>query len=147
MKTLVLALIFLGLMSCSSDSASIDDPNENTSYPQKWVLVQMSGSFFNSQTTGEDMDWQEFYILQNDRTFTKSRTFEGRVLEASGTYQFLETGSEKQLELTYKSESTLIGNCSPELNELLIITSPTSISNTWSACDGPGLKYELASLN
>jgi hypothetical protein len=33
----------------------------------------MTGMTANSQTTGSDMEWQEFYLLNANGTFKKSR--------------------------------------------------------------------------
>jgi hypothetical protein len=35
--------------------------------------TQMTGMTANSQTTGSDMEWQEFYLLNANGTFKKSR--------------------------------------------------------------------------
>jgi hypothetical protein len=56
------------LFSCSSD-----DESPFKDYKGKWILTQMTGMTANSQTTGSDMEWQEFYLLNANGTFKKSR--------------------------------------------------------------------------
>jgi hypothetical protein len=55
-------------LSCSSD-----DESPFKDYKGKWILTQMTGMTANSQTTGSDMEWQEFYLLNANGTFKKSR--------------------------------------------------------------------------
>jgi len=66
--TIIVAFLFI-FCSCTKDTVETvtDD------YHGKWTLVKMSGSMFNSETVGTAMDWQEFYLFNNDGTFTKSR--------------------------------------------------------------------------
>lgn len=131
----------------SNSEKSDDDNGVGLKYPQKWQLVSMSGSMVNSQTVGDDMVWQEFYILNADQTFTKSRTEDGKTVEVGGTYTFKEISNEEYLELNYFTDHEIIGNCTGEPHELLLILSPTKISGTWSACDGPGLEYEKVEVD
>jgi hypothetical protein len=42
-------------LSCSSD-----DESPFKDYKGKWILTQMTGMTANSQTTGSDMEWQNF---------------------------------------------------------------------------------------
>ena len=91
--------------------------------------------------TGDDMAWQEFYILNADNTFVKSRTRDGQTKEEGGTYSFTTYGDEEYIELLYKMDNDLIGSCTAEPKELLIIKSTSEVYSTWNACDGPGLTY------
>jgi hypothetical protein len=47
----------------------------------------MTGMTANSQTTGSDMEWQEFYLLNANGTFKKSRK-NGFVIEIT-TYNWI----------------------------------------------------------
>ncbi len=110
---------------------------------QKWELVEMSGS--NSSvppSTGNNMEWQEYYLLQSDNTFTKVRERDGTTREASGTYEYVTLSDGEYLELTYPSENDLIGNCTSEPKEHLFVEPEDKLVGTWQACDGPGLVYE-----
>lgn len=142
-------LIFLSVILCFSCSTPDDFGLESTDFlysDQKWELVRMTGSFVDSETTREAMDWQEYYIFSPQGTFMKSRTRNDVVMEAAGTFEIVEfeTDPEHYVLLTFETGLDLVGNCGEGANELLIYRSSTIISNTWQACDGPGLDYRLA---
>ncbi|WP_396633150.1 hypothetical protein [Maribacter sp. R86514] len=144
--TLFLFLSLFILVSCAEDD---DFGLESTQFvfsDQKWELVQMSGSFQNSETTGEEMDWQEYYIFSPEGTFIKSRTVDEEVTEATGTFEVVEYDNDLNhyLELTYQTGNELVGNCTGDDKELLIYRNSTMISSLWMACDGPGLDYSLS---
>ena len=141
--TIIVSLMFF---SCSEPETSSFDDTELQFVDQKWELVRMSGSMVNSTTTGADMEWQEYYVFAFDGTFQKIRTKDGIVSEATGIFEFVEYENDEAdyLELTYNEGIGLIGNCSGDQKEVLIYNSATEISNTWQACDGPGLYYVLA---
>jgi hypothetical protein len=145
MKNLLICICLLGtgLLSCSKnedDALKTDfDPQQ---FPQKWQLVKMRGSMVNSETTGAAMGWQESYLFWEDHKFTKSRQRGTMLTEASGTFVVEERAGEKVMILTYDSDSDLIGNCTSELKEGLVMTSNTQLLNGWwQACDGPYLEY------
>lgn len=98
----------------------------------------------NSETTGKDMDWQEYFVFNADSTFVKSREQNGQVKEAKGTYAVSTTANEKYFVLTYQSGYELKASClSGPPQENLRIVSSNKIVGTWNICDGPGLEYEL----
>ena len=102
----------------------------------------MFGQSPNSSTSGSDMEWQESYLLNSDGAFTKSRERNGVIIEASGTFVFKDLTDGKYLELSYESNSVIIGSCTAGLKETLWVRSEKKMSGTWSYCDGPGLEYE-----
>lgn len=120
--------------------------NENEPVPfdilGEWKLIQMSGSIPNSQTTGADMEYQETYVFNSNGTFEKTRDTKGVIKKAYGVYKAYITPNEKVLELTYSLESSIIGSCTSNLKEVMNITSNSSFSSIWQACDGPGLDYK-----
>lgn len=113
---------------------------------QKWELNQMIGNYKGSETTGDDMAWQEYYLFSPVDTFVKSRARDEMATEANGTFEVVEfeNDSEHYFLLTFDSGEELGGNCGDGVNELLVYKSATKISSTWQACDGPGLDYELS---
>ena len=136
-KFSLLLLAVITLFSCSNDD---ENPTE---YPEgKWVLTQMTGRMPNSETTGANMEWQEFYVLNGDGTFKKSRKKNGVTTEISGTYIVGTSASNTSLELTYTVENEIIGSCSSKLKEELHFQSASVLISNWQQCDGPGLKYE-----
>ena len=105
----------------------------------------MTGSFQNSETTGSEMEWQEYYTFSPEGTFIKSRTVDEVVYEATGNFEVIEFDNDPNhyLELTYQTGNALVGNCTGDDKELLMYRNSTMISSLWMACDGPGLAYDL----
>lgn len=99
----------------------------------------------NATATGAAMEWQEYYLFSADGTFQKIRTRDSVVTKAAGTFEVAEYENDDTdyLELSYTEGLELIGNCFDNQNEVLMYRSVTEISNTWMACDGPGLDYVL----
>ena len=141
MKNLIFtcSVLLISFSSCSNElDCCVIEGGE-----QKWALVEMTGSFTPSVTTGDEMDWQEYYLLNtNTGIFTKSRTRDELETYVSGTFSINTTEEEHYLELTYPSDNELIANCTGDLIEVLIIESDNTLKGTWSHCDGPGLKYQ-----
>jgi hypothetical protein len=135
-------VIFISLLVCIFLSCTKDDEFDFEKYPQKWQLIKMTGQIPNSETTGADMEWQEFYLLNSDRTFIKSRERNGVLTEEPGTFSFEDLSDGKYLVLTYEADNDIIGNCTSDLKEVLMVKSETRMLSTWSACDGPGLEYK-----
>jgi hypothetical protein len=138
MKHFAVFIAFLSFLnSCSKDATTVD----STGYYGKWTLVKMSGTLSNSESTGTAMEWQEYYLLNTNGTFTKSRERNAIKTTISGTYITTDQPDGIYLVLTYPSDSEIIGNCYGNLKEELYIENHT-LSNTWKNCDGPGLEYK-----
>ncbi len=126
------------LFSCSKEQQDSQTCNQ-----EKWRLTEMRGNIPNSITTGSDMEWQEYYILNSDGTFIKSRERNGVVTEVFGTYKFIDSLDRNLIELVHQSDNELIGNCySNSLKEEMYFQSDNIFFSSWEGCDGPGLKYE-----
>ena len=139
MKKVLFIFLFTGiLVSCSSDEI----PN-NSDYSEVWNLTKMTGSFEGSETTGANMEWQETYKLNTNGSFKKVRVLDELLIEKTGIYVYKSLNEQNVIEFTYEEESTIIGNCTGDLKEvLLIIEEGGKLKGTWQACDGPGLEYE-----
>ena len=111
-----------------------------------WILVEMSGSIPNSQTSGSDMEWQEIYTLKADGTFQKSRDRNGIITQVSGTYGLINSSNETLLKFTFDNDNEIIGSCHSDLKEFMLFQSENTFSSTWLACDGPGLVYKNVAL-
>jgi len=135
-------LVLLTLLSIAISSCTKNDPIDSTSSTQLWELVKMTGQIPNSETTGDDMEWQELYTLNADLTFIKQRDRDGVTTEASGTYQSIEVEGENLIEFNFETDSKIIGNCLGNQTETLRLINSELLVGTWLACDGPGLEYK-----
>jgi hypothetical protein len=137
-KSIICSALFVLFCSCSDDNIK----GITTEYQGKWELYKMSGRVANSETTGTAMEWQEYYSFNTDGSFTKSRTSNGVKTEISGSYIISKLQEGSFLELTYKTDSEIIGSCYGNNKEELTILPNSILSSTWKNCDGPGLEYE-----
>lgn len=146
MKQLFLLFAVLGtLLACSDKEGDRGGPAakfNSEKFPQKWQLVSMHGNIANvPPQTGSGMSWQEFYLFNADGTFSKTRARDGVTKTLTGKFSYKNIETENFMELTYDTDSEMIGNCYDTVIEELIIRSDTELANTWNACDGPGLVY------
>lgn len=87
------------------------------------------------------MEWQEYYLLQEEDRFLRVRMQSGAKVEAKGTAHFEQKSDGIYLVLEYEENNALIGNCTGDLKEELFLESDNKLVGTWQACDGPGLEY------
>lgn len=146
---LILSLSFSTWVACSPHgNDETQEEFSNDTFPQKWQLVEMSGQMANSTRTGKDIDWQEYYLLEKDGTFVKSRTRDGKTTTASGVYELNSNNpTEKQLILTFDEAGDLIGTCFSGDRKEILVFQDNKLSGTWQMCDGPGLIYEQTTLS
>lgn len=137
-RSIIFCALLMVFCSCSNDNIKVI----TTDYQGKWELYKMSGRIANSETTGSAMEWQEYYSFNGDGSFAKSRTRNGVKTEISGSYIITKIQEESFLELTYKTESEIIGSCYGNDKEELHILPNATLSSTWKNCDGPGLEYK-----
>ncbi|WP_165395235.1 hypothetical protein [Flagellimonas allohymeniacidonis] len=110
---------------------------------QEWTLVKMTGQMPMDEKTGDDMDWQEEYVLMADGTFVKTRLQDGGRSQSNGEYDVVIGDNFRYMQFTHESDHKIIGNCFPNPVELLLFTSDRKLIGTWESCDGPGLEYML----
>lgn len=136
------------LLSCSTETGKVDSLLSVTG---EWVLVEMSGSLVGSTTSGEEMHWQEKYLLNPDGTFIKTREIGDEIIKAEGTYitdnNTTDVQNDPQLEIAvefiFEENNEIIGSCRPaSLKEYMFIYRDQKMKSTWNACDGPPLLYE-----
>jgi hypothetical protein len=137
-KSIIFCALLVLFCSCSNDNIKVI----TTEYQGKWELYKMSGRIANSESTGMEMEWQEYYFFNTDGSFTKSRTSNGVKTEISGIYIISKLQEASFLELTYKTASDITGSCYVNNKEELNILPNSILSSTWKNCDGPGLEYE-----
>lgn len=139
----LLFLLLITAISCNT-SDPIAKAFDQKAFPQKWQLVQITGSFVNSITKGEDMSYQEFYLFEKNGTFHKERVTKEGKDTATGTYKLIKIQDSDYFELTYLEGKTIFETCGNKDTEVLYIISNKQISGGSAACDGPGLLYERA---
>jgi hypothetical protein len=137
-KSIAFCALVVLFCSCSNDNIKVIA----TDYQGKWELYKMSGRLPNSETTGTAMEWQEYYSFNTDGSFVKSRTRNEVKTEISGSYIISKLQEGSVLELTYKTDSEIIGSCYGNNREELYLLPNSILSSTWKNCDGPGLEYE-----
>ncbi len=147
MKKLLFTLFSICILfSCSKNNESAtqeESPLKADQYPQKWHLVKMSGMVTDiPPSTGADMAWQEYYLLQSNGAFIKSREQENTTITVQGTFKRVQLSDGEYLEFIHETESALLCNCSADLKEYLKLDSEKELIATCWACDGPGLFYE-----
>ncbi|AKD05602.1 hypothetical protein PKOR_08755 [Pontibacter korlensis] len=148
-KLIIFPLLVLSLTSCDKDD-KVDLTQEveakrllqDITQTQKWQLVKMTGQIRNSETTGANMPWQEFYLFHPDGSFTKFMQRGGVSTSASGIYTYHRTSTESYLELFYPDYSDLIGSCTSAEPKETLVVHKNGLQSSWWACDGPGLWYE-----
>jgi hypothetical protein len=144
-KLLVFVFLGFGILSCSNPDDFGLDSTQFIYTDQKWELVRMTGNIEGSETTGDEMEWQESYVFSPNGTFLKTRTTDTEFSEATGTFEVIEKDEDMEhyLNLTYETGKTILGSCNGDGAEVLRYLSLKRIANTWNMCDGPGLEYSL----
>ncbi len=144
---LLLSILILSSCSGNSDELEIQDLSVEK-FPQKWSLYKMTGSIQGSESTGDDMEYREFYIFNADNTFIKSRSTDVDVITSTGSYVLQTNNDGVAFLLKFPEESSLIGNCSGNNEEYLYLdAAKTTMLSSWWSCDGPGLFYEHVTLD
>lgn len=139
---------FLGMLSILSCSSGDDFGLESTEFvfsEQQWQLINMTGSSEGAETTGAEMEWQEYYIFSPNSSFKKMRTRNGIRETASGILTIVqyENDMDDYVELYFEKGSRIKGGCYSEPLEVLRFSSKGVMQSMWNACDGPGLTYRL----
>ena len=149
MKIKLLFLLSFIILSCSNNSDQLETQDLSIeSFPQKWSLYKMTGSLLYSETTGNDMPYQEYYIFNSDNTFSKTRISDKNEVSISGLYEIEMNNDGVAYLLNYPEESDLVGNCSSKKKEYLYLDDQgTTLLSSWWACDGPGLFYKQVPID
>ena len=146
----IITLAILFLICCSPEPALEGDKPTATAetfgeneWPQKWQLMEMSGNVAGiPPQRGKEMEWQEYYVLLQDGTFTKIREWKHQPTRSKGTFRFSANEQGKFIDFKHDSVNNLVGACVQGPHETLVITSEKKLVGTWLMCDGPGLVYE-----
>ena len=139
----IILIPVLFVFSCSSNKEGllVEDFSVNE-YPQTWKLFKMTGSLAYSETTGEDMAWQEEYRLTSDGRVVKTRTQDGESSSIMGYFSLIQQDEQSYILIEYEEDSDLIGSCTGTEESLYIDSQNKLLQSNWWACDGPGLFYK-----
>lgn len=138
MKNLLfIAIALITLSACTTDQ---DELSVNQ-YTEKWELFNFISNQPNQLTNTISLDYQEYYYLSDDSTFFKRRVSNTTTKNMSGIYNFMSVNDHKYIVFKYDESNNFIGNCSNNLNEVLLYIDDNKIRNTWENCEGPTLEY------
>ncbi|MBC9794866.1 hypothetical protein [Sinomicrobium weinanense] len=151
LRALILLPLVVLLFSCSDDdnptdeNPVIENPLLNHPYPQKWELFKTKGAFEGSEATGEDMEWQETYMLYSDSTFTKTRVKKNGTMTGHGTFSIVENEGEVFFSLTYTDkDNPIIVSCSGNNEEHLYFRpDEEALINGAVICDWGSSFYKI----
>ena len=142
MPKYIYLFILLVLFSGCNDDDDSQEPFDIKSFPQTWVLDQMTIGLSGQVLTENELPYQETIALQNDKRFVKTRDSEGTITVGEGSFSFITSEAGIVLNMIYDSDTNLISSCSGEKNiERFNVSSSSSISGGSSPCDGPALFY------
>lgn len=137
------ALLFI-FTSCELESES----NIFLNPVGEWKLVKTIAEDADSERTGDDLEFQETYIINNDGTFTKTRILDETTTVSTGTYTLSSIGPAINQEpvagyihFTHSSQNDIIANCGETLVENMYFTMDFRLKGSWIFCDGLELEY------
>ena len=140
--SMLFVLVALFNLSCTDEETQSSDLS-TANEPVRLDLVAMSGQVRNSETTGDAMPWQEYFLLKEEMKFEKVKVEKGTTLKSTGTFEIEMINGDKYLKFTHDTKNQAFGNCTGDKTELLRYTDSNELTGSWSACDGPGLFYEF----
>ena len=140
MKTIHLtaaAILGIFLLSCK-ESKSIYTADTS----EAWELTTMqSGSMAGASE--QPLPYQEHYNFFDDKTFEKNREDKGITVSGSGTYNTSIAEEGLYYNLLYTTTSPLlIGSCTGNKTETLLLKPNGNMQNSWAMCDGPYKVYQ-----
>lgn len=137
----LISVLFVFPCSSNKEGLLVEDFSANE-YPQTWKLFKMTGNMANSETTGEDMAWQEEYRFNSDGRVVKTRTRNGESSSITGDFRLIQQNEQPYILIEYGENSDLIGSCTGTEESLSIDSQNKLLQSNWWACDGPGLFYK-----
>lgn len=145
MKNFILHALLLTTFLLSS--CKDDEFQPESAIRGEWELVKMGSSWTAEVQEGDEMAWTETYVFRSNNTFEKTRNSADGEFQASGTFTWREAEmmdssmAKVYLTLTFQTGEEIMGSCTADGNEELIITHQEELRNTWGDCDGPILHY------
>ena len=145
MKHLLAVVLITVCFSCTTDDVE-EKRNQFKlkNSPQKWELTAITSYWpASAPLTGDNLEWQEFYIFHPDSTFLKSREYkDGTNSQATGSYTVNDSSGETYIDLLFTTGEELRASCSVE--ERISIRRNLLLNGSWVPCDGPSFEYRLS---
>ncbi|WP_405252920.1 hypothetical protein [Dokdonia sp. Asnod3-C12] len=130
-----ISLLFL-VSACGGKITTSDIKGET------WQLVEMTAGMVSPSDQEAELSMSQTYVFTPEMTFTKQQTKDASTIEASGTYTTKETSEGIFYSLKYTEALQIVGSCTGNDNEELLLRKDGKLQNSWMMCDGPLLVYE-----
>jgi hypothetical protein len=130
-----ISLLFL-VSACGGKITTSDIKGET------WQLVEMTAGMVPPSDQEAELSMSQTYVFTPEMTFTKQQTKDASTTEASGTYTTKETSEGVFYSLKYTEGLQIVGSCTGNGNEELLLRKDGKLQNSWMMCDGPLLVYE-----
>lgn len=127
----LLIVLFISLISCSSED--LDDKADAvvTDYYGKWV------QYAEPKYANDPSSNQYSYIFNKDNTFSKTRVYENINVTLNGTFEIITKDNLTRFVLTYKEkkENSFISSCGGGLIESFTLDKSSKLLDDARACD------------
>ena len=133
----IAGISLLFLVSACGDKITTSDIKGET-----WQLVKMTAGMVPPSDQEAELSMSQTYVFTPEMTFTKQQTKDAFTIEASGTYTTKETSEGIYYSLKYTEGLQIVGSCTGNDNEELLLRKDGKLQNSWMMCDGPLLVYE-----
>ncbi|WP_405224599.1 hypothetical protein [Dokdonia sp. Asnod1-B02] len=130
-----ISLLFL-VSACGGKITTSDIKGET------WQLVEMTAGMVPPSNQEAELSMSQTYVFTPEMTFKKQQTKDASTIEASGTYTTKETSEGIFYSLKYTEGLQIVGSCTGNDNEELLVRKDGKLQNSWMMCDGPLLVYE-----
>jgi len=109
---------------------------------ETWQLIEITAGMVSPSDQEAELSMRQTYVFTPEMTFTKQQSKDGSTIEASGTYTTKETSEGIFYTLKYTEGLQIVGSCTGNDSEELLVRKDGKLQNSWMMCDGPSLVYE-----
>lgn len=139
-----LSTILISLSATFLLSTCADKKNSNSENDDVYILVSIKQGMTNSSDNNGELSMNQSYSFSDDGNFIKSQTSKRNTLELFGVGTYANEKTEEGISyyLNYKEHNGIVGSCSGNNQEELLLRKDGKLQNSWMMCDGPFLVYE-----
>lgn len=139
-----LSTILISLSATFLLSTCADKKNSNSENDDVYILVSIKQGMTNSSDNNGELSMNQSYSFSDDGSFIKSQTSKSNILELFGVGTYTNEKTEEGIfyYLNYKEHNGIVGSCSGNNQEELLLRKDGKLQNSWMMCDGPFLVYE-----